>query len=97
MDTQGKGEENQVKLLEPSRPPVSRSVTNTLNPGCRSEVLLQAKKNTVLKSHGRPPWYNSFHISSDALSDVTRYDEDGHAIHDAFVIGIAGTSFSSLS
>ncbi|PIL35674.1 hypothetical protein GSI_02404 [Ganoderma sinense ZZ0214-1] len=71
-------EKDQVKLLEPSRPPMSRTVSNTLNPGCRSEILLQAKKNTVLKSHGRPPWY----------------DEDGKAIHDAFVIGIAGGSAS---
>ena len=30
---------------------------------------------------------------SGALSDVTRYDEDGHAVNDAFVIGVAGTFF----
>ncbi|KAF9533822.1 armadillo/beta-catenin/plakoglobin [Crepidotus variabilis] len=39
---------------------------------------LQPKKNTVLISHGRPPWYS----------------EDGHRISDAFVIGVAGGSGS---
>ncbi|KAI0710271.1 armadillo/beta-catenin/plakoglobin [Earliella scabrosa] len=70
-----------AKLLEIPviRPPLSRTVTNTLGPASpRSEILLQAKKNTILKSHGRPPWY----------------DEDGHTIGDAFVIGIAGGSAS---
>ncbi|KAJ8588445.1 P-loop containing nucleoside triphosphate hydrolase protein [Rhizopogon salebrosus TDB-379] len=38
----------------------------------------QSKKNTILKSHGRPPWYG----------------EDGLPICDAFVIGIAGGSAS---
>ncbi|KAF8962791.1 uridine kinase family-domain-containing protein [Flammula alnicola] len=37
---------------------------------------LQPKKNTVLVSHGRPPWYA----------------EDGRRISDAFVIGVAGVS-----
>ncbi|EIW84385.1 armadillo beta-catenin plakoglobin [Coniophora puteana RWD-64-598 SS2] len=37
-----------------------------------------SKKNTVLKSHGRPPWYG----------------QDGKRISDAFVIGIAGGSAS---
>ncbi|TBU55572.1 armadillo/beta-catenin/plakoglobin [Dichomitus squalens] len=74
------GEQEQTPFLDPSpgRPPLSRAVSNTLNPGGRSEFLLQAKKNTILKSHGRPPWY----------------DEDGHAVHDAFVIGVAGGSAS---
>lgn len=66
----------QAQLLEgpvPVRPPLSRTVTNTLGLG-RSEVLLQAKKNTILTSHGRPPWYG----------------EDGNHLSDAFVIGIAG-------
>ncbi|KAF7312252.1 Uridine kinase [Mycena indigotica] len=39
---------------------------------------LQIKKNTVLVSHGRPPWY----------------DEAGNRISDAFVVGIAGGSGS---
>lgn len=38
----------------------------------------QTKKNTVLRSHGRPPWYG----------------EDGLPINNAFVIGIAGGSAS---
>ncbi|KAI0833343.1 armadillo/beta-catenin/plakoglobin [Trametes gibbosa] len=68
----------QAELLEvPVRPPLSRTVTTTLGLG-RSEVLLQAKKNTILTSHGRPPWYG----------------EDGHHLSDAFVIGIAGGSAS---
>ncbi|KAH9838433.1 armadillo/beta-catenin/plakoglobin [Rhodofomes roseus] len=57
-----------------SRPGLSRTTT-TLT---ARDVLLQARKNTVLKSHGRPPWYG----------------EDGHRISDAFVIGIAGGSAS---
>jgi len=39
---------------------------------------LQPKKNTVLISHGRPPWYS----------------EDGLRTSDAFVIGVAGGSGS---
>ncbi|KAL4075085.1 uridine kinase family-domain-containing protein [Scleroderma yunnanense] len=38
----------------------------------------QTKKNTVLRSHGRPPWYS----------------EDGLPLSNAFVIGIAGGSAS---
>jgi uridine kinase len=38
----------------------------------------QSKKNILLKSHGRPPWYG----------------EDGLPVCDAFVIGIAGGSAS---
>ncbi|KAK0500351.1 armadillo/beta-catenin/plakoglobin [Armillaria luteobubalina] len=41
-------------------------------------MSLEAKKNTVLVSHGRPPWYG----------------EDGKKLCDAFVIGIAGGSAS---
>ncbi|KAK0480033.1 armadillo/beta-catenin/plakoglobin [Armillaria novae-zelandiae] len=41
-------------------------------------MSLEAKKNTVLVSHGRPPWYG----------------EDGEKLCDAFVIGIAGGSAS---
>ncbi|OCH86072.1 armadillo/beta-catenin/plakoglobin [Obba rivulosa] len=69
-----------LTVQEPShtpRPALSRSVTGTLN-GSSSSLTLQAKKNTVLKSHGRPPWYG----------------EDGKPICDAFVIGIAGGSAS---
>ncbi|KAJ7126961.1 armadillo/beta-catenin/plakoglobin [Mycena epipterygia] len=42
------------------------------------DISFQPKKNTVLVSHGRPPWYG----------------EDGHRISDAFVVGIAGGSGS---
>ncbi|KAF9565271.1 armadillo/beta-catenin/plakoglobin [Agrocybe pediades] len=44
----------------------------------QSTPALQPKKNTVLVSHGRPPWYA----------------EDGQRIADAFVIGVAGGSAS---
>ncbi|KAK1226575.1 Uridine kinase [Marasmius sp. AFHP31] len=42
------------------------------------KVSVQSKKNTVLVSHGRPPWYG----------------QDGTRINDAFVIGVAGGSAS---
>ncbi|KAG6335669.1 hypothetical protein ID866_3427 [Astraeus odoratus] len=51
-----------------------------------SESSHWTKKNTVLRSHGRPPWY--------CLSDQSGYGEDGLPISDAFVIGIAGGSAS---
>ncbi|KAJ7593148.1 armadillo/beta-catenin/plakoglobin [Mycena floridula] len=41
-------------------------------------LSIQTQKNTVLVSHGRPPWYG----------------EDGIRIYDAFVVGIAGGSAS---
>jgi len=62
-------------------PPVTQSIRPTLSRTVTSVTVrdvLQAKKNTVLKSHGRPPWYG----------------EDGARISDAFVIGIAGGSAS---
>ncbi|KAI0671629.1 armadillo/beta-catenin/plakoglobin [Trametes maxima] len=80
QNTEGMEKTEQVQLLEvpvPVRPPLSRGVSNAMGLG-RSDVLLQAKKNTILTSHGRPPWY----------------DEDGHHLSDAFVIGIAGGSAS---
>ncbi|KAI0635823.1 armadillo/beta-catenin/plakoglobin [Trametes polyzona] len=76
-DTVEKGAQAQLLEVPPVRPPLSRTVTNALGLG-KSEVLLQAKKNTILTSHGRPPWYG----------------EDGNHISDAFVIGIAGGSAS---
>ncbi|KAL1706347.1 uridine kinase family-domain-containing protein [Schizophyllum commune] len=42
------------------------------------EPPIQPKKNTVLVSHGRPPWYG----------------EDGEPLFDAFVIAVAGGSAS---
>ncbi|KAI0775302.1 armadillo/beta-catenin/plakoglobin [Trametes elegans] len=80
QNTDGVEKKEQAQLLEvptAQRPPLSRSVTNSLGLD-RSQVLLQAKKNTILTSHGRPPWYA----------------EDGHHLSDAFVIGIAGGSAS---
>jgi len=44
----------------------------------RSTPSIQSKKNSVLTSHGRPPWYG----------------EDGQCIGEAFVIGVAGGSAS---
>ncbi|KAF8656224.1 hypothetical protein AX16_002660 [Volvariella volvacea WC 439] len=43
-----------------------------------SDANLQPKKNTVLVSHGRPPWYG----------------EDGNRTQDAFVVAVAGGSAS---
>ncbi|KAF8349144.1 armadillo/beta-catenin/plakoglobin [Amanita rubescens] len=43
-----------------------------------SDLWIKPQKNTVLVSHGRPPWYS----------------EDGVRICDAYVIGIAGGSAS---
>ena len=71
QNTEG-SEKKQAKLLDASaRPPLSRSITNTLSPG-RSEIFLQAKKNTILTSHGRPPWYVSRGTFKN-LSDLTLY------------------------
>ncbi|GAW01666.1 armadillo beta-catenin plakoglobin [Lentinula edodes] len=44
----------------------------------RASVSLKAQKNTLLISHGRPPWYGP----------------DGKRISDAFVIGVGGGSAS---
>ncbi|KAI0777112.1 armadillo/beta-catenin/plakoglobin [Irpex lacteus] len=60
--------------VPPGRPTLSRNVTTT----DLGRIQLQAMKNTVLKSHGRPPWYG----------------EDGLPTSDAFVVGIAGGSAS---
>lgn len=47
-----------VTLNVPSRPSLSRSVTSSDNlSGQGSRIHLQTLKNTLLKSHGRPPWY----------------------------------------
>lgn len=46
------------------------------------EVSTQINKNTILTSHGRPPWYG----------------HDGKVLSEAFVIGIAGRQhFFALS
>ncbi|TFK40396.1 armadillo/beta-catenin/plakoglobin [Crucibulum laeve] len=51
---------------------------NVSRRGSSRDLSLQPKKNIVLVSHGRPPWYG----------------EDGQRICDAFVIGVAGGSAS---
>ncbi|KAF7327848.1 Uridine kinase [Mycena kentingensis (nom. inval.)] len=53
-------------------------MTTTASPPRLDTATFQPKKNTVLVSHGRAPWYG----------------EDGHRTSDAFVIGIAGGSGS---
>lgn len=59
------------------------------------DLWLKPQKNTVLVSHGRPPWYVYF-FRPDSPSHVpsvlvpVRYSEDGVRIYDAFVIGISG-------
>ncbi|KAF8638288.1 hypothetical protein AX17_002308 [Amanita inopinata Kibby_2008] len=58
--------------------PSSASVEVTRAANSSGNLSFQPQKNTVLVSHGRPPWY----------------DEDGVRIYDAFVIGVAGGSAS---
>ncbi|KII89982.1 hypothetical protein PLICRDRAFT_40168 [Plicaturopsis crispa FD-325 SS-3] len=60
---------NEVRAEAPSSPTIGPSP-----PG----LSVQSTKNTVLKSHGRPPWYG----------------ENGIPLSDAFVVGIAGGSAS---
>ncbi|KAF9003983.1 armadillo/beta-catenin/plakoglobin [Cyathus striatus] len=61
----------------PTRVPASVSAAG--GPGGSAALLnIQPKKNTMLVSHGRPPWYG----------------EDGNRICDAFVIAVAGGSAS---
>lgn len=49
------GEEDGIPVeVKPERPTFPRTVSE-LSPGGRG-IHLQAKKNTVLSSHGRPPW-----------------------------------------
>ncbi|ETW83025.1 hypothetical protein HETIRDRAFT_157190 [Heterobasidion irregulare TC 32-1] len=58
----------------------SPAVSPSPSPSPRPDPLLTTKtlKNTILKSHGRPPWYG----------------EDGLPFSKAFVVGIAGGSSS---
>ncbi|KAI0078825.1 armadillo/beta-catenin/plakoglobin [Panus rudis PR-1116 ss-1] len=68
-----------IDSVEEERPPLTRTTTpSDSGSSRRAGLTLQANKNTVLKSHGRPPWYG----------------EDGLPISDAFVVGIAGGSAS---
>lgn len=52
-----------------------------------------AKKNTVLISHGRPPWC-AYEWALEYDADSRRYGIDGRLLSDAFVIGIGGGSSS---
>ncbi|GJE88636.1 uridine kinase family protein [Phanerochaete sordida] len=70
--------EDSPALLNVPRPTLARAPTSTDLAGQASRIQLQTLKNTLLKSHGRPPWYG----------------EDGQHISEAFVIGIAGGSAS---
>src|SRR3954464_11425550 len=78
-------------------PAASGSRTPTAPP---TTLLLQSKKNTVLKSHGRPPWCVVClylpHTHWNPFYALCRYGEDGKVICDAFVIGIAGTSVEGI-
>lgn len=76
----------------------------TPNPSPRPDPLLTTKtlKNTVLKSHGRPPWQVLFSPSflgkeTEQVGVHDRYGEDGLPICQAFVIGIAGTFILPLT
>ena len=69
-----------------ARPRLQRSITST------TKLPVEPLKNTVLKSHGRPPWYAYSHCMRMHCVFITwyRYDEHGQHLSDAFVIGIAG-------
>lgn len=72
-------DDESVTLNVPSiRPSLSRAPTGSDLSAHTSRIQIQTLKNTLLKSHGRPPWYS----------------EDGQHISEAFVIGIAGGSAS---
>ena len=74
-----------------SKPTITRNVTTS----DLGRIPMQAVKNTVLKSHGRPPWYGNGIIPREVmLIIVPRYGEDGLPITDAFVVGIAGARTS---
>ena len=68
-----------------SKPPPSPLLGSQAGP----KVL----SNTILKSHGRPPWYYLNHVYKyrEFLVLSSRYGEDGQPVSPAFVIGIAGT------
>ncbi|KAH8099932.1 armadillo/beta-catenin/plakoglobin [Cristinia sonorae] len=71
------GDEDGIPVLVKSDQQSFPKKVTELGPDTRG-VLLQSKKNTILKSHGRSPWYG----------------EDGIPICDAFVVGIGGGSAS---
>src|SRR5580693_6720919 len=68
-------------------------LTSSTNPKLTPLIGTKFPTNTILKSHGRPPWYY-FGYSSGYHHVLTkfscRYGEDGRFTSSAFVIGIAG-------
>lgn len=76
-------------------------ISTSPNPPGKDLKLFQPKKNTVLVSHGRPPWYVIYLCTCPFVSLSRlyfRYGENGNLIGDAFVIGVAGeqTDFHSV-
>jgi len=67
-----------VTILHDEPLPRSNADSPFLSTNFVPAALLLPQKNTLLKSHGRPPWY----------------DQQGRRISDAFVIGITGGSAS---
>ena len=70
--------------------PLPTPITNT-----KLTPLIGTKfpTNTILKSHGRPPWYYPGYVPEyyRVLSMfLCRYGEDGQALSSAFVIAVAG-------
>ncbi|KAJ6576473.1 armadillo/beta-catenin/plakoglobin [Mycena vulgaris] len=59
-------------------PVLAGDPSRTPTPTPKLDMTFHPKKNTILVSHGRPPWYG----------------QDGLRISDAFVVGIAGGSGS---
>jgi hypothetical protein len=72
---------------------VSPFPTHLPNPKLTPLIGTKFPTNTILKSHGRPPWYflDRPLRHHEALSMVwCRYGEDGQSVSPAFVIAIAG-------
>jgi hypothetical protein len=82
---------------------VMPAITATVRPASPHPSLefvrIESKKNTVLQSHGRRPWYvyPSKIPLEMRLDCITRYGEDGVPFSDAFVVGIAGEQITHYS
>lgn len=68
-------------------------LTPSTNPKLTPLIGTKFPTNTILKSHGRPPWYylgysSGYHHVLTMI--LCRYGEDGHFTSSAFVIAIAG-------
>ncbi|KAH9068344.1 armadillo/beta-catenin/plakoglobin [Lactarius deliciosus] len=75
LDARVRGRSESVASLPSSPFPIPKAPPSAL---LGAQVGPKVLSNTILKSHGRPPWYG----------------EDGQPISPAFVIGIAGGSSS---